>query len=135
MIEVVLEGPDVFETPAEELDNEASLLSQRPSPLGRVLARVRALPHLGIWLGVVLAAGGGVLLVVAWGGTAGLTNVGLQIPYLVSAGFTGLGLIAVGMTCISVAAKRADAKLRTGQIAELRALLTELRSVLQQEQK
>ena len=134
MIDVVFEGADLVQTHPEDQD-EPSWLSRLPRPLARALATIRALPDLGIWLGMVLAAAGGVLLLIAWRGTAGLTDVRLQLTYVVSAGFSGLGLIAVGMTCVSVAAKRADAKLRIRQAAELRASLAELRSVMDQEQR
>ena len=90
-----------------------------------------AVPHLGTWIGVVLVAVGAVLLFVAWGKTAGLDSVALQIPYVISAGFTGLGLIAVGLTVVNIAAKRDDARERTRQAGELAALLAELRRAIE----
>jgi hypothetical protein len=101
--------------------------------IGRIVARIRNIPNLGTWIGVLLATAGAVLLVVAWGKTAGLTNVALQVPYVVSAGFTGLGLIATGLTVINISAKQADARERTRQVTELRELLTELRATIQDE--
>ncbi len=74
------------------------------------------------------------MLVVAWGRVAGLTNVALQLPYVVSAGFGGLGMVAVGLTVVNVAAKQADARERTRQIGELRDLLAELRSTVTAEE-
>lgn len=100
----------------------------RPAPLTRALASLRAVPSIGTYLGVGLATVGLVMLVVAWGRVAGLTNVALQLPYVVSAGFGGLGMVAVGLTVVNVAAKQADARERTRQLAELRDLLAELRS-------
>lgn len=99
--------------------------------LRRPLAVLRGVPHLGTWAGVGLAAVGLVLVAIAWGRTAGLTNVGLQVPYVVSAGFTGLGLVVVGMTLVSVSAKRADAAERTRQLRELRDVLAELRAAVE----
>jgi hypothetical protein len=101
--------------------------------LARPVQALRAVPHLGTWLGVACASVGVALLAVAWGKTAGLTNVALQIPYVVSAGFTGLGLVAVGLTVVNLSAKQADARVRTRQVSELRELLTELRRTIEEE--
>ena len=124
---------------ALDLGQDGSVES-RPSRIGavsrragRVVTRIRNIPNLGTWIGVLLAAAGAVLLVVAWGRTAGLTNVGLQIPYVVSAGFTGLGLIATGLTVINISAKQADARERSRQVSELRELLAELRNTIEGE--
>lgn len=99
--------------------------------VARPVQSLRAVPHVGTWAGVLLAAAGAVLLAVAWVKVAALTDVGLQIPYVVSAGFTGLGLIAVGLTVVNVAAKQADTRERSRQSAELRGLLAELRTSLE----
>ena len=55
---------------------------------------------------VLCLFGGAVLLVVAWYDVSGTANVYEQLPYLVSAGFTGLALIIVGSALL--AAGRAD---------------------------
>lgn len=101
--------------------------------LRRPVAALRGVPHLGTWAGVALAAVGLVLVAIAWGRTAGLTNVGLQVPYVVSAGFTGLGLVVVGMTLVSISAKHADAAERTRQLRELRDVLVELRAAVEEQ--
>jgi hypothetical protein len=75
------------------------------------------------WAGLVVAALGFGLLAFGWGRVAGLTNVALQLPYVVSAGFTGLGLIAVGCTLVSVQARRQDAVARDRRLAELGEVL------------
>lgn len=97
--------------------------SDRARPLGRrerLLAPDSTFPT---WAGLVVAALGFVLLAVGWGKVAGLTNVALQVPYLVSAGFSGLGLIAVGCTLISVQARRQDAAARDARLSELHEVL------------
>lgn len=78
------------------------------------------------WCGLALAALGFVFLAYGWGRVAGLTNVALQVPYVVSAGFTGLGLIAVGCTLISVQARRQDAAGRDAGLSRLKSTLDDL---------
>jgi hypothetical protein len=102
------------------------------SRLTRPLAALRGVPNLTTWLGVAVSAAGLVLIAIAWGRTAGLTNVALQTPYVISAGFTGLGLVVVGVTLVSIAAKRADAAERTRQLRELRDVLADLRQQIEE---
>lgn len=99
--------------------------------ISRPLAALRAVPNLATWAGVLVAAIGLVLIAVAWGRVAGLTNVALQMPYVVSAGFTGLGLIVIGLTVVSIDAKRTDAAERSRQLRELRDVLADLRAELE----
>lgn len=138
MTQVTLEGfgSEVLQTGGmgAEAEAEESHARGRLSGVSRRLAAFRAIPHLATWLGIGVAAVGGVLLVVAWGKVAGLTNVGLQIPYLVSAGFTGVALVLVGLTIVNIDAKRSDARQRTAQLAELRGLLAELRSTVEEDE-
>lgn len=72
-------------------------------------------PNLLTWLSLVVISVGFVLIAIAWGRTAGLTNVGLQMPYLISAGFTGLALVAVGATGVAADARLRDAADRRQQ--------------------
>ena len=102
-------------------------------PFRRTAAAVRAVPHVATYFGLALTLAGGVLLVVAWGKVAGLTNVGLQMPYLVSAGCTGLALVAVGLTVVNLAAKHEDSVRRRAQVTELHTLLRELREALEED--
>jgi hypothetical protein len=69
---------------------------------------------------------------VAWGLTAGEHNVALQLPYVISAGFSGLALVAVGLIVISVAAKATDAALRRTQMDELQELLGAVRRAVEE---
>jgi hypothetical protein len=91
---------------------------------------LRPLSPTPTWIGIGVAAAGFVLLAVAWGQVAGETNVALQVPYLISGGLVGLALVMVGLTVVSVAAKRRDALLRQQQTELLADALRELRSVL-----
>lgn len=83
------------------------------------------------YLGVLLVAGGFALIALAWADTARLTNVGLQLPYLVSAGLTGLGLVMVGLVLVNVAAKRQDGAERNRQMQVLTETLAELQRTVQ----
>lgn len=122
-------GPEPAEVIGfEEEEARPSALANR---LGRPVALLRSIPNLGTWTGVVLSALGLVLIAVAWGRTAGLTIVGLQVPYVVSAAFTGIGLVVVGLAVVSISAKRADAAERMRQIRELREALADLRQTLE----
>ena len=101
------------------------------SRISRPIQALRNVRDLGTWAGVLVSAIGLVLIAVAWGRVAGLTNVGLQMPYVVSAGFTGLGLVVVGLAVVNISAKRADSAERTRQMRELREVLADLRAELQ----
>jgi hypothetical protein len=103
---------------------------------GRRLPRVQAPAWLRAgspaltYIGVAVAVLGFVLILLAWGQVAGETQVYLQIPYLVSAGLTGVGLVMVGLTIINVAAKQRDAADRDRQMDQLVSILGELKSTL-----
>lgn len=94
---------------------------------------LRAAPHLGTWSGVALLALGFALLVLAWGRVASFTSVGLQLPWLVSAGFSGLGLVVCGVTVIAVATRAEADAVRRAQLEELRQTLAALREELERQ--
>ncbi|MCU1587367.1 MAG: hypothetical protein JWN31_860 [Frankiales bacterium] len=117
----------------EELSSDPGLLRPLPSLTNRVPA-LRPLSPVPTYIGIAIAAAGFVLILIAWGKVAGLTNVALQMPYLVSGGLIGLGLVMVGVTTVNVAAKRRDAVLREQQTALLADALRELSNALDPEQ-
>lgn len=115
------------------VDAPPVLLEQGPPSRSGLTDRVPALRPLSpvsTYLGIALAAVGFVLVLFAWGQSAGETNVALQIPYLISGGMVGLGLIMVGVTVVNVAAKRRDALLREQQTELLAGALRELSAAL-----
>lgn len=66
-----------------------------------------------MYAGLAVTAIGFLVLAFAWSRVAGIGTVALQLPYVLSGGFTGLGLILVGLTIVNVAALRtADAERR-----------------------
>jgi hypothetical protein len=83
------------------------------------------------YLGVLTAVAGFVLIGVAWSEIAALTNVALQMPYLVSAGITGLALVMIGLLLINLGAKRQDGARRQRQTEALTDAVTELRLTLE----
>ena len=104
-------------------------LEPRPGLVDRVPA-LRPLSPVPTYIGIALAAIGFVSIMVAWSQSAAETNVALQIPYLISGGMVGLGLIMVGVTVVNVAAKRRDSLLREQQTELLASALRELSSAL-----
>jgi len=82
------------------------------------------------YIGVVVAAIGFVLLGVAWAKVAGLVDVWKQMPYLLSAGLPGLGLVMVGLVIINVSARRQDGAARARQMAALAEALRDLQRSL-----
>lgn len=82
--------------------------------------------------GVLVTVAGFVVILVTWGKVAALTAVPLQMPYLLSGGLTGLGLILSGLTMISVNAKRIDASARARQLGQLREVMAEIKSLLEE---
>ena len=96
--------------------------------------RLPALPALSpapTYVGIAVAVVGFGLIFFAWSKVAGIAdNVALQMPYLVSGGLTGLGLVMVGVTIVNVAAKRRDAQQRQQQTQLLADALAELRNAL-----
>lgn len=114
-----------------ELLQTGPMEGTRLSRLGRPWAALRAVPHITTYAGMALLTAGGILLLVAWVRVAALTNVGLQMPYVISAGCTGLALVAVGLTVINLSTKAEDAARRRAQSAELQELLAELRKLVQ----
>lgn len=115
------------------LDSPPVLIGQGPPEREGAASRIPALRPLSpvpTYIGIAVAALGFVLILIAWGQVAGEVNVALQMPYLISGGLTGLGLVMVGVTIVSVAARRRDAVLREQQTALLADALRELSAAL-----
>ena len=124
-----------FAAPPESdvLSNESE---HDPTRVDRFTARVRALaatPGITTWIGVGLIAVGAIVVAVGWAKSAGLTEVGRQVPYLISAGFTGIGLLVVGITLVNLTAKAQESKRRQDQTDELAAVLASIRHRLHQD--
>lgn len=83
-----------------------------------------------VYVGVALIAAGAALVGYTWLRVSGLLSVPLQLPYVASSGFTGLGLVIVGALVTSLAAKRRDAEERRRQLEEVALLLDALSRAL-----
>ena len=83
-----------------------------------------------VWLAVVVTGLGFVLLAVAWGLVAAETEVYLQMPYLVSGGLVGIGVIILGVTLLNIASRQQDALARHHQIDQLVDGIDELKVLL-----
>jgi len=112
---------------------EPDLAGEDDRTRGRLVERVPALRPLSpvpTYVGVAVTLLGFVLILLAWGQTAGEVNVALQVPYLISAGLSGLGLVMVGVTIVNISAKRRDSALREQQTELLADALRELSAAL-----
>jgi hypothetical protein len=125
------DDPVIEVRPDSEVDYVGTL-DPRPGLADR-LPSLPALSPVPTYFGIGVILAGFAVLAFAWGKVAGIAdNVALQMPYLVSGGLAGLGLVMVGVTVINVAAKRRDSQLRQQQTELLADALRELRSALEQ---
>lgn len=81
-----------------------------------------------IYLGVLVAAAGFVMLVVGWSDVAGTIDVGRQMPYLLSTGLPGIALVMVGLVLVNISVRRQDSAERARQMSALTETLDKLRS-------
>ena len=79
------------------------------------------------YVGVAVTVIGFALIGIAWARVAGLVDVWKQMPYLLSAGLPGLGLVMVGLVIINVSARRQDGAERARQMAALTEALQDLK--------
>jgi hypothetical protein len=112
-------------------DALAAVIEERIDLMAPTAASGRSVdPRVWTFAGVGMLAAGCVLLAVAWGLAAGQTQVSLQIPYVMSAGFPGVALVVVGIGLVVVGARETDARARRRQQQELIGLLVVLRDEL-----
>lgn len=128
MTQIIADRPLV--TPVEEEGALASLTQAGRSRLRGRVGWLEGGSRLPTYVGVVVTAVGFALIALAWAKIAALTDVALQLPYLVSAGLTGLALVMVGLIVINIAAKRQDAAERARQMQALNESLSELAAAI-----
>ncbi len=73
--------------------------------------------------GLALVVAGFIALFLAWNGAAGVDYVEGQLPYVISGGLAGIGLIGAGLTVVNVQARRQDQAELLHRLEELTDLL------------
>ncbi|MBV9410535.1 MAG: hypothetical protein JO148_02980 [Acidimicrobiia bacterium] len=86
----------------------------------------RTWARLGGQLGLGFIAAGLLIIGLAWNGAASIDFVSGQVPYLLSGGALGLGLIVLGAAMIVVQNSRRDRSLIEGQLKELNTAIGRL---------
>jgi hypothetical protein len=104
-------------------------LGQRRSRLQVLLDPASLVPT---YIGIVITLIGFALIGYAWVKVAALVDVWRQMPYVVSAGLPGLGLVMSGLVLINISARRQDGAARARQTATLAEALQELQRSLDQ---
>lgn len=87
--------------------------------------------RLGRFLGLMFIAAGFVTFYFAWDGAASINFAQGQIPYLLSGGFLGLGLVITGATLLFLSTIRSERQLMTDRYDEMARLLSRNLSRLQ----
>lgn len=82
------------------------------------------------YVGIALAGVGFGLIALAWDGAASYDYVPAQLPYLISGGLTGIGLIVVGVTVIAVQRMRQEGAERAAELDQLLASIATLERLL-----
>lgn len=80
-----------------------------------------------IYVGVLVAAAGFVMLVIGWSDVAGTIDVGRQMPYLLSTGLPGIALVMVGLVLVNLSVRRQDSAERARQMSALTEALADLK--------
>jgi len=83
----------------------------------------------GLWLAVGLAVVGFALIGYTWWEVSDLVNIAKQLPYFISGGLTGLGLVVLAAATLVVVTRRSDDKERQDQA---RALVEALQALAAQ---
>lgn len=110
------------------------MASDKPVRKPRRRIRIRITAAAWVYIGVVVAMGGIGLIAYAWARVAGLINVALQIPYLISGALIGLAVTAIGIAIAHFSSQHRDATERMRELQRLgdvlESIATELRESL-----
>lgn len=80
--------------------------------------------RVGRLTGLLFVAAGFVIIGKAWDGSANLNSVPGQVPYLLSGGFMGLGLIVTGSVLLFLSSLRAEREVMVTRFDEMTRLLS-----------
>jgi hypothetical protein len=83
-----------------------------------------------IYLGLVIVVAGFAAIAFAWTQVAATLSVALQIPFLASGGFVGLGLVVVGAAIMSIGVKRRDNFARIRELQKLSATMESIEGAI-----
>jgi hypothetical protein len=123
---------DVQAQPAQEVPLEARRGLRVPAFLAQWRAAIAAAPAfdrsspIPTWIGLGLVGAGFAVLAYGWGKVAGLAAVALQVPYIISAGCIGLGLIVLGAAVVAIQGRRREAAARADVLVELGRVMREI---------
>ena len=115
-----IESPGHEPTAPEIIDRERSRLAAFFDPASTI----------PMYVGVVVSLAGFILLGIGWARVAGLVLVWQQMPYVLSAGLPGLGLVMTGLVIVNVSARRQDGAARARQLGMLTEALHDLQRSL-----
>ena len=90
-----------------------------PKPPRRLPVSLAATSSTPIILGIAACATGFVLIAYCWSQVALRMHVADQMAYVVSSGFTGIGLICVGAMLVSIQVRRRDAEEQFRRLEQL----------------
>jgi hypothetical protein len=76
-----------------------------------------------IYLGLVIVVAGFAAVAFSWTQVASTLSVALQIPFIASGGFVGLGLVVVGAAIMNIGVKRRDNFARIRELQKLSATM------------
>ena len=82
--------------------------------------------RMGGKLGMLFAGLGFLLMVIGWNGAAGLDYVQGQIPYVISGGLIGLGLVILGAVLLVIESNRRDRMMLERRLEDLAAAVYRL---------
>lgn len=106
---------------------EVTMTAAAPSRAAEVVDRVRRRwAGMAGRIGLGLGALGFLVILLGWNGAAGLNRVPGQLPYLLSGGAAGLGLIIVGAALLVAESNRRDRAVLQRQLEELNLQIARL---------
>ena len=83
-----------------------------------------------VYVGLAIAMAGFGLLAFTWSKVAGTLSVALQLPYIASGGFVGVGLVVLGVVIANIAVKRRDNFARIRQLQKLSTTMESIESAI-----
>ena len=121
--------PNGASTVDEVIVDDGTEPAPEPAPVARRPRRIRVAGWLAptspalVYTGVALIVAALAVLAYTWSRVAGTAIVALQLPYIASGAFAGIGLIVVGVLLIYLGVRRREAWERERRLESLTAAL------------